>query len=582
MINGLNEDFHIGGKRLIQWKTLSFSLPFLILILPITENSGGDAWTFWRWTLVSILGIIPVLLFYLFCDLVFFHNRQQKPIRTIYVFLFGIAIGALRGLSISIFGNLLNVINENFLEELILRSFSSGMAGLLIIPLSSLIATSIDTYRNDRNQLIFERMAIESKKAESQATLNGMRSSLSRKVDENLLEIVENSKEFFDHKNRNLEENWDAMAEKLRSAALETIRPFSHTLHKKGEERQYSVRFSEIMKYVAHSINLQISWVLLIYSVTTYTDIFKNTNLENGLMVLGIKLSIIALALYLMKLLKLRGLFRSLYSFLFLLTFFAAIFTLLSIEIDSFFNIKQVSGIHSIQNSFWLILIILAVGLVSAFINGQRAEMNFIKSNLSSAEVEALLLKREEARLSRELAKYLHGTIQSRLMASAMGVERAGRSGDKKALQREVAIAYKNLKLPDEKYFDEPEESLNEEMKKVLSKWDNLLVIKVKIDKDSKGLRGPISQDIGGAINEALANSFRHGHATSVQIKIVRDSSDIQIEISDDGIGPIKGKPGLGSESFKFLAASNWTLKELESNLGETGAVLRLTIEDVF
>lgn len=575
-------EFHIGGKRLIQWRSLGYALPFLIIVLPLTENNGGSAWTFWRWTLVSILGSIPVLLVYLLGDLIIFHNRHKKPVKTIHVFIFGFTIGAIRGLSVSIFGNILHVINQNFLEELTQRVLSSGLAGLLIIPLSSLIATSIDTYRFDRNQLIAERMAVESKKVESQAILNGMRSALSRKVDENLLEIVENSKEFFDEKNRNLEENWDAMAEKLRSAALETIRPFSHTLHRKGEERQYSVQFTEIMKYVAHSINLQIPWVLLIYSVTTYTDVFKNIEVKSGFVVLALKLLVITIALYIMRYLKLRGKFRSLRSFFVLLLVFGAFFTLWSIEIDLIFNLKRVSTFHSVQNSIWLILIIVAVGLVSAFINGQRAEMNFIKSNLSSTEIEALLLKREEARLSREMAKYLHGTIQSRLMASAMGLERAGRSGDKKALKREIANAYKNLKLPDEKYFDEPEESLNDEVKKVLAKWNNLLEIKVNIDKDSKLLDGPISQDIGSAINEALANSFRHGNASKVKIDINRSGSGIEIVISDNGVGPIKGKPGLGSESFKFLAASNWTLEEGKNRARQTGAVLRLKIKEVF
>mgnify|MGYP000391813785 CR=1 FL=1 len=38
----------------------------------------------------------------------------------------------------------------------------------------------------------------ESKKAESKAIVKALRSSMSQKVDENLLEIITNSKEFFD------------------------------------------------------------------------------------------------------------------------------------------------------------------------------------------------------------------------------------------------------------------------------------------------------------------------------------------------------------------------------------------------
>lgn len=568
----------VGGERLINWKFFAWALPFIILITPITENHNGNGWTFWRWTLAAMLGAIPLLIFYLIGDVVLFHNRKTKPIKSILVFAYGFLIGAIQGFSSAYIAHSLHLINEDFQRELLIKTINSGLIGLVILPLSSLIAASYESYRFDRNQLISEKMAIESKKSESQAIVRGLRTSMSQRVDENLLEILESSKEFFNQRERSLDQNWELMAERLRAAALETIRPFSHTLHRKGTERQYAVRPSEIFRYVAHSIVIHIPWVLLIYGVSTYTDIFVHSDLKTGAAYLGLRLVMIALILLVMRELKVRGYFRTLPSFLLLLIISCSGFAYLNIKLDDYFDVRYQHVWSSITNALWLAFVIFAVGLVSAFIDGQTAEIEFIKSQLSTAEISTLLVKREEARVSRELAKYLHGTIQSRLMASAMEVERAGRSGDKAAIKREIAKAYKTLTLPDESYFAAPEKTLAEELRKVTAKWNNLLKVKISLSKKLSGLDENISQDIGNVVNEALANSFRHGEATSAEVSITSEGPDLIVQITDNGNGPGKGRPGLGTDTFSSFAGISWNLEALPK---KAGTRLTLRVQEV-
>jgi len=220
-------------------------------------------------------------------------------------------------------------------------------------------------------------------------------------------------------------------------------------------------------------------------------------------------------------------------------------------------------------------LIILAVGFVSSFFYGLHAESTFLERQLSKEQLEAMLLKREEDRLSRELAKYLHGTIQSRLMASAMALEKAGRKGDKRALEKELAQAYESLRVPSASYFAAPEESFKAEISKVISKWNNLLNIKVKIDKTIGDLEPAKSQEIGNAINEGLSNAFRHGGATNIKLDIQKVKSGISIEMIDDGQGPLGGKDGLGTEWFNAISGRSWSLKKVNA---KGGTVLELLI----
>ena len=65
---------NIGGKWAISWKIASYSLPFLLIIVPIAEGAITSWWAFWRWTFVSSLSLIPVVTGYLIADVTVFKD----------------------------------------------------------------------------------------------------------------------------------------------------------------------------------------------------------------------------------------------------------------------------------------------------------------------------------------------------------------------------------------------------------------------------------------------------------------------------------------------------------------------------
>lgn len=572
-------DLNIGGKWALSWRNAFYSLPLLILIVPVIETGLTSWWAFWRWTLVSILSLIPLIIIYLIADITLFKDRAIKAVPGYYLFVLGFILGATRGVGAAMLAhefNVLTIENSSLLFTIFLRGFNTGLIGMVSLPIVSLISASIEIYGSDRNALIAERMLFQSQKSESEAVIKSLRSSMTRRVDDNLLAVIQNSQEYLDDKGRSLEANWELMAVKLRKAALDTIRPFSHSLHRRGIEKNYSVTAGELFKYIANSLRVEIPWVIGIYIISDFKHIFLNSTMANGFMNLLLRIVAIYISLVCITELKKRGNIRGLWGFLVAISVFGILFGWITHIVDDVFNLKNDSPSEHVLDSIWLIFCILIVGFVSAFMYGQRAESDFLERQISKEQLETMILKREEERLSRELAKYLHGTIQSRLMASAMALEKAGRKGDKKALERELAEAYKSLRVPSAEYFSAPEATFRDEINKVVSKWSDLMKVKVKIATAIKDLPAHKAQEIGNVVNEGLSNSFRHGNATHVDISITGTSSELFIEISDDGTGLSSGKPGLGTEWFKAIAGNSWVLK---SNQGRPGTTLELFVK---
>jgi len=569
---------NVGGRWAISWKIAFYLLPFLVFVVPISEGAITSWWAFWRWSFVSILSLIPVLVIFLLADVTVFKDRERNPVPAYYVFILGFILGLIRGVSAGILAvdmNLLTLNGQSNLAYIIIRGVNAGLLGMLALPLLALVASSVEIYQNDRNALIADRMLHQSQKSESMAVIKSLRSSMTRKVDENLLKVIKDSQQYFDEKGRSLEKNWELMSVRLRKAALDTIRPFSHHLHRMGEEKVYRVHGLELFRYVSSTIKIEIPWVILGYLVLNFRFIFENSPVKLAILNLSSRVFLIYLGLMLIKSLKRSGYIKSLFTYLPALLLFVTIFGLVTHRLNQVFQLPEDSEFIHLVDSLFLYFLIIVIGFVSSFFYGQHAESEFLERQLSKEQLEAMLLKREEDRLSRELAKYLHGTIQSRLMASAMALEKAGRKGDKKALERELAQAYESLRVPSAAYFAAPEESFKAEINKVISKWKDLLKIKVSIDKNLNKIESAKSQEIGNAINEGISNSFRHGHASSVNLKIEKTKFGIRIELIDDGDGPQGGKGGLGQEWFNAIAGANWSLK---SNKNQKGSSLELLI----
>jgi signal transduction histidine kinase len=205
--------------------------------------------------------------------------------------------------------------------------------------------------------------------------------------------------------------------------------------------------------------------------------------------------------------------------------------------------------------------------LVSTFI--QRKEvLAELESKIEASKIQALSTEQLTLRFSKDLAKYLHGNLQSRLMATAFAIETAGAISDDVELAAQLEVARQAMATPFDHFFETVPKSLTAEITKLSSSWDTLLLTSFVISGNDEQFSINESRAILLCIEEGLANALHHGHASEVAINIATTLGMHDISLVDNGIGPTLGLPGLGTSLFNSCAGSNWSLSRGPEGIG--------------
>lgn len=184
-----------------------------------------------------------------------------------------------------------------------------------------------------------------------------------------------------------------------------------------------------------------------------------------------------------------------------------------------------------------------------------------LEEEVSAREVEGLVADRELARVSRDLAQYVHGTLQSHLLATAFAIERAVEAGDDAAFARAVDEARAALQSPPDARVGAGEHGLGAEVAEAVSLWRGFMEVDVTIDPELATLPAGTVVDVGRVVGEALGNAWKHGRARHARVEVRLDRRDVvRVVVDDDGSAPAGGPPGMGSAWLDFVAPGAWGL----------------------
>lgn len=205
---------------------------------------------------------------------------------------------------------------------------------------------------------------------------------------------------------------------------------------------------------------------------------------------------------------------------------------------------------------FFLVAFTVAeVCVATIYLTTELRELDRLEKEYSSKYQTLLKFSQGQPKLAPTLARYLHGTIQSRLVASAQRIRNAKTEDE---IRAELNTVIDNLKLPKDIIDQFEIKSASAMLTEILDLWSPFLTLNIDSIPIEKIASSEVNK-ICDLINEALSNAFRHGNATHAIVKIWLESGNLCLSVSDDGKGIKSDDRGLGSTIYD-RSSKSWSL----------------------
>ncbi|MEY4101918.1 MAG: hypothetical protein RIR88_52 [Actinomycetota bacterium] len=226
---------------------------------------------------------------------------------------------------------------------------------------------------------------------------------------------------------------------------------------------------------------------------------------------------------------------------------------------------EYVPGSGTIQ---WAVLQVLSglsliyvISAISAFRHVEANQRSIFAERLEEDKISAMARSRLMVNMAHEMAQVLHGSVQSRLVASALELKRASDIGDWKGVEAALTEARKILDAPTVEvpiYVG----TVSDEVTRKISLWESLCSISAEIQLKDDFTGTPLPRLVGRVVEEALSNSIRHGQASTIHVSVASESgSFVTVIVDDNGTGPQLGTPGGGSTFLDQVSGGHWSLK---------------------
>ena len=544
----------LGGEFAISYKIGAYALPILILTVPLTSIAESSNGTFLQWSIAALAGTIPAVIGLIAVDKTIWANRRFRPIRNRQLFIIGGLLGALKGMATEISATRLFSISGISITTMFERTISSASIGALSIPLIALLGFSINARQQIKNKRLNDLAGIDN-------LLEGLENkSIEVKFLEDTrirIEIARESfeKDFIRSKNFNSSE----IGLRLNQIASELVRPMSHhaeQLNRHSMVKEHS--WQETVSRFPSAVRLGVGWLIALYVASSARLQLQTRGIVGGIVILSIATLIFWASLRFFLLLN-RNNVRSQY---YVLTTLLASMILNSTL--AFVASQIIFGDYKVNftlNVFWCFFISIFVGFSTLYLTYEIEDLAHINEEYSKKFQQLLKSDQGTSRISASLARYLHGTMQTRLIASAYRLQNLSEQCTTEDFEAELQLVLEHLKLPNNfpaiQNVSNPKDMIDE----IIELWGSFIEISTNF-QDIHSIDIKTMGNVCELLNEALSNAFRHGRASNVTVEIRVEGNKVNILVSDNGFISLEPKPGLGMSLYDRVT-SNWELNRV-------------------
>lgn len=562
------------GKDSLNLAPYLFFAPITILVNPLTEADFSDPRNLLLWTLISMLTFVVLVVSVKALQLVMIKKERHYLFPVWVIFAIGAILGGVRGA--------LNYEIALFLElpitlpaSLHLRILSAACAWIILTPGFSIISNYLELVKS-RRQIIMEQLVFEeSLKISNEENLTSIKDATRQAIEDDLSLLLSEVRTQIDNtKNMSLVDQYHKIGMVLTSSSEKLIRPMSHKLASQHREAFPAPRLWNIFIIAIKVPQLPIIPILILSNLAVTSVVAREmTSLIDLALVYLIQnillwLTILGISKY-TALIKRMGVAVLLFG-----TFFMVITNniLVGVVLGEKYNFMQPQRLF--LNFSWFLSVFMVISFVSHIYENEVSITAFVRQMIDSKKIDQILIQEEIFRVKQDIARYLHGNLQSRMMSLGLTLEMS-QDRDQSAMNEALTIAQSLLDSPFSQYLSSEDRTLADEVAFNCAQWEGLLTIRSQIADLDSTLSFIQKRAIGAVLEEALANALRHGFAKQVNINISQTETGITVAVQDDGIGPRNNGPGLGSRLYDSIATRGWSLQH---RLDGNGTILELNL----
>jgi signal transduction histidine kinase len=446
---------------------------------------------------------------------------------------------------------------------------------MFIVPLLAALTNSLYRLNTFHQEATSTLLQVEATKFSNQEAILKVKATAREQVENELSDLLSVTRQqILNFQHEPLEVQFEKISKVLTQSAIEIVRPLSHQLSTDTVRVDSRLRFLDVATESLRS-NPFLVWSnsFLIAFGTFLTISREKLSIMSTVIVCLSQFVLVGCTMYLAR----RAQRRTKNYGVLLLVSIDLLITYLSWSVmnrfmdDYLFLLPQ----RLFVNFLWVLIVVVGTGFLSNFVNIKDGATNIVLRTIDDAQFNILLLESELQQTKKDIARYLHGNLQSRMMALSLTLDMAKDKSSKDELASALSIADSLLLSPFADYVQTEALPLVEEVTKVVSRWAGLLAISTDIEDIDDKISSYQNRAIGATIEEAIGNSLRHGFAKSVWIRVFENASDIVVEVVDDGVGPRSHVAGMGSRLYDAVASKGWSL---EFRVEGTGSILSLRL----
>ena len=565
------------GRHGLDLRPYLFFAPLSILVIPLQESNISDRKNFIFWSIISLFSFFGQILFIKLLQIILINKKDFQPFALWVIFVIGGASGAIKAFIVYIFPQFLEM--QGVTLNLASRILTGTFVGIIVVPIYAVISNQLNLVIQRRKILMQALVVEESLKYSNQEALQKVREATQIAIESEFSTLIsETRKQIENAEGKSLEQQYKLIADALTLSAQNLIRPLSHRLMQELSQDFPSPPLRSIFFLALKKPILPILPTLFLASIVSVIAVIREvTSVPLILLIcffegLFLFIQIISIRAFAKSRMSEKSPINT--------PIFILISSFLGVSADYVFSIilhtdyKFLQGELLALDFIWRLAFICVVSFIMNLFENEAAVEQFISELINTHKIDKMLAEQEIVRVKQDIARYLHGNLQSRVMALGLSLQ-VREIKDQVSMDSALSLSQSLLDSPFSEFLAAEDRSLFDEVSFNATKWDGLLSIHLNIEVADSQLSQIQKRAVGTALEEAFANALRHGLAKEVEIKIYQDGLGITVAVLDDGVGPRNTPLGLGSRLYDSVATRGWSLQH---RLDDKGSILELRI----